>query len=221
MYKSDVICCWWMRDEFAEQRGEWQTNASLDVPGADLLGQEAATQAMQATPLTPPDVDFEVRSVYDSRPINGYDFNFSGTAEIDVNSSETGTWNVTFDVPTGYRAVPREWDVFFDIPPTVIASKNVVSIQQQNANIPNNGPIIVGMGTGARPIKTFFVCEENTTFGIEGTLTNSANSTQTTTISVNCYGNLIPVSDCALPFTIADQLKNPRLLNTLLNTGNS
>ena len=35
--KSDVVCFWWQREEFAEQRGDWQTGASLDIPGADLL----------------------------------------------------------------------------------------------------------------------------------------------------------------------------------------
>ena len=221
MNKSDVICCFWMRDEFAEQRGDWQTNASLDLPGADLLQDDASVSAMQSAPLTTPSVDFEVRSVYDSRPINAYDFNFSGASEFNAPSfpGTVATWQITFTVPTGYRAVPREWDVFFDDPPDIKASDNVVSLQQNGANIPNNGPIIVGSGTGARPIKSFFVCEENTTFGIQGAVTLGINSTQSSTISVNVHGNLIPVSDCALPFTIADQLQNPILLNNLLNGG--
>jgi hypothetical protein len=221
MNKSDVICCFWMRDEFAEQRGDWQTNASLDLPGADLLQDDAAVSAMQSAPLTTPSVDFEVRSIYDSRPINAYDFNFSGTSEITGTGSDqlVATWQVTFTVPVGYRAVPRDWDIFFDTPPNVIASDNVVSLQQNGAAIPNNGPIIVGMGTGSRPIKSFFVCEESTTFGVQGAVTLGSNSTQATTISVNVHGNLIPVSDCALPFTIADQLQNPALLNNLLSAG--
>jgi hypothetical protein len=220
---SDVICSWWMRGEFAEQRGDWQTNASLDIPGADLLGQEASTQAMQATPLTPPNVDYEVRSVYDSRPINAYDFNFSAATEFTSppDPGTIATWEATFTVPTGYRAVPRDWDVFFDTPPNVIASKSTVTLQQQGAAVPNNGPMIIGMGTGPTPIKSFFICEENTTFGIQGSINVGVNSTQSSTISINVHGNLIPVTDCALPFTIADQLKNPTLVNKLLNPGSS
>lgn len=216
---TDVVCGWWMRGEFAEQRGDWQTEASVDVPGADLLQDDASLTAMQQAPLLIPDVDFEVRSVYDSRPINAYDFNFSGTSafagEGEPNVQE---WSVEFQVPKGYRAVPREWDVFFDSPPTVLAKNSRVSLEQQGAAVPNNSGIIVGMGTGSRPIKSFFVCEENTTFGISGVVTLPNNSTQASTISVNCYGNLIPVNDCALPFTIADQLQNPALINKLLGT---
>ena len=220
---TDVICSFWMRDEFAEQRGDWQTNASLDIPGADLLQDDASVAAMQAAPLTTPSVDFEVRSVYDSRPINAYDFNFSAATNFTspADPGTVATWQATFTVPTGYRAVPRDWEVLFDEPPTGIASASTVTLQQNGAAIPNNGPIIVGMGTGSRPIKSFFVCEENTTFGIQGEIDVGVNSTQASTISINVHGNLIPVSDCALPFAIADQLQNPKLLNSLLSDGGS
>lgn len=198
--KSDVVCFWWQREEFAEQRGDWQTGASLDIPGADLLTNDASIAAMQKAPLTEPPNDFSVRSVYDVRPVNGYDFNFSGTA----NEVDNFVWSITFDVPLGYRAIPRKWTVFYDNPPLTIASSSVVSLLQNGAAVPNNQNIIIGMGTGALPIESFYLCEENTTFGIQGLVTAN-NNTHTSTMSVNVYGNLLPVSEVALPFSIANQ----------------
>jgi hypothetical protein len=205
---SDVINSWWAREEFAEQRGDFQTNASLDLPGADLLGQDVAILAMQAAPVSMPPTEFEVHAVYDSRLINSYDFNFSGTAEVTV-SNDTVVWAVNFNSPNGYRVVPREWHIFFDMPLQIKASSSLVSLTQNNAGVPNNGNIIVGMGTGSNPIKSFYPVEENTTFGVLGSITGNSATPQTTTIVVNCYGNLIAVTDSALQFAIADQVQNP------------
>jgi hypothetical protein len=208
---SDVINCFWMRDEFSEQRGDWQTNASIDIPGADLLGDDSAITAMQATPLGMPPTDFDVKCIYDSRPLNGYDFNFSASQEITSNVP----WSFNFDVPNGYRIVPREWDVFFDTPIATQSSNSTVTLTQQNAGVPNNSGIIVGMGTGSRPIKSFFVCEENTQFGISGIVGMGSNATQTTNLSVNVYGNLIPVTEVSLPFCVANDIT--KLANTMLS----
>ncbi len=210
MSNTDVVCHWWMRQEFSEQRGDWQTGASLDIPGADLLQDDSSVAAMQQAPLTEPPSDFNVRSVFDARPVNGYDFNYSAAF------TETGgeLWQAQFNVPTGYRAIPREWTVFYDSPPPGPASNSTVTILQNGAAVPNNQNIIIGMGTGPDPIKTFFICEENTTFGIQGFVEQTSNITQTSTMSVNVYGNLIAVTDVALPFAVANQIN--ALVNSML-----
>lgn len=198
---------WWERGEWSDTRGDYQAPPDFNnSAGADLLGDAGATAEMLSTPLGEPPSDFDVRSVYDSRPINAYDFNFSGTAE----EVDTFPWTIAFTVPNGYRAVPREWHVFFDNPPTGPASASTVTLQQNGSGLPNNGPIIIGMGTGSDPIKSFFVCEENTTFGISGNV-DTANSGHASLMSVNVYGNLIPVSEVALPFSIANKLLNKLL----------
>lgn len=213
---NDYVLCWWARDEFAEQRGDFQTNASFDQAGSDLLQDDSSVAAMQQAPLGEPPMAFDVRSVYDSRPVNGYDFNYSGFfASQNLNNNP---WTLEFNVPTGYRAVPRKWDVFFDTPPGGPSYASTVTLLQNGAAVPNNGPIIIGMGTGDEPIDSFFLCEENTSFGITGNVTAAPNTTQDSVISVNVYGNLIPVSQVALPFSIANPSSNPELLNTLLGS---
>jgi hypothetical protein len=194
---NDYVMFWWMRGEFAEQREEWQAGADLDQPGSDLLQDSTAVTAMQQAPLGEPPVDFDVRCVYDSRIVNGYDFNFSSP----ISASSTTGWSATFTVPVGYRAVPRKWSVQFDQVITGAASGSTATIQQNGAGLANNGPIIIGMGTDG-PIETFFLCEENTTFGIAGQNTNAVISY---TGAVNVYGNLIPVSQVALPMAAANE----------------
>lgn len=210
---SDYVVHWWERGEFAEQRGDWQTGASYDQPGSDLLQDDASVAAMQQTPLGEPPTAFDVRSTYDSRPVNGYDFNYS--AHFPSRNLINNPWSIQFVVPNGYRAVPRKWDVFFDSPPAGPSYNSTVTLLQNGAALPNNGPIIIGMGTNDS-IDSFFICEENTTFGMSGNVVGVANTTQDSVISVNVYGNLLPVSDVALPFSIANPTSNPALLHSLL-----
>jgi hypothetical protein len=168
---------------------------------------------MQQAPLGEPPSAFDVRSTYDSRPVNAYDFNYS--AFLPSQNLINTPWEFTFNVPNGYRAVPRKWDVFYDTPPSGPSYNSTVTLLQQGAAVPNNGPIIIGMGT-SDPIESFFICEENTTFGISGNVVGTVNSTQDSVISVNVYGNLIAVSEVALPFSVANPTSNPALLHSLL-----
>ena len=193
---SDYVMFWWMRGEFAEQRGDFQASADLDQPGADLLQDDFSVAAMQRAPLGEPKSDFDVRCVYDSRIVNGYDFNYSSA----ISGSSSVGWSATFTVPNGYRAIPRKWDVTFDSPPNGPAANSTAQIVQGGAALPNNN-IIVGMGTN-NPIETFFLCEENTTFGISGFNSNALTGY---TGAVNVYGNLIPTTDVALPLAVSNQ----------------
>lgn len=190
---------WWKRGEWADAIGDYQASPDFREAsgGMDLFAADASVYAMEHTPLGEPPVDFDVRCVYDSRPVNGYDFNYS----ISTPAVSTGSWTVQFIVPNGYRAVPREWEIQFDSPFAGPSANSTVSIQQNGAQLPNNGPITIGMGTD-EPIKTFFVCEENTTFGITGLNTNITGETNA---NINVYGNLLPVTDVALQFAIANR----------------
>jgi len=159
---------------------------------------------MYQAPLGEPPTDFDVRCVFDSRIVNGYDFNMSAA----FSQPSGGSWSVTFQVPNGYRIVPREWTVQYDSAVTGPSGNSTVNLTQQGAAVPYNQNIIIGMSTD-EPIKSFFLCEENTSFGITGI---NSNVTVTTTGSVTVYGNLIPVSDVALPLSVSNQ---QRLANNL------
>jgi hypothetical protein len=185
--------------EWAQAIGDDQEMPDMrDTGPSDMGAVQVSIQDLDRTPLGEPHVEFDVRCIYDSRPVNGYDFNYSAT----TTNVTTGSWQVTFNVPNGYRIVPREWEIIYDVPPSGPSANSTVTIQQNSANLPNNGPIIIGMGTSA-PIKTFFICEENTTFGIIGRNTNLISGTNT--VIINVYGNLLSVTDVALPFAVTNR----------------
>ena len=199
------VIWWWQRDEFADQIGDYQAESVYEYPGMDLAGQAAATAEMFAAPLGEPPTEFDVRCIFDSRIVNGYDFNMSAA----FSQPSGAGWSVTFNVPNGYRIVPREWTVQYDSAITGPSVDSTVSLMQNAAAVPYNQNIIIGMGTD-NPIKSFFLCEENTTFGITGA---NANAATTVTGSVTVYGNLIPVSDVALPLSVSNQQRLAKGVN--------
>lgn len=202
MDNGNYVAWWWQRQEFAEQRGDWQASSCYEIPGADLLQDATSETALHVTPLGEPPVAFDVRSVYDSRPVNSYDFNFS-TSQAYIDAGGVLTFN--FNVPQGYRAVPREWNVALSTPSIGASGTfNTISLNSNNAAVPNNQNIIFGGGGTEDPVKSFFVCEEQTQFG--ATIFLLPTLTPGDCI-LNVWGNLIPVTSVALPFAIANETK--------------
>jgi len=191
---------WWKNGEYEDEIGDTQAGPDFNVGPADVGNTEQQLAALARAPLGEPPVGFDVRCTFDSRIVNSYDFLLSATLMDGLNSG--APWIVTFQVPNGYRMIPREWEVYFDNPPSGLASNSTVTLQQQGAAIPNNGPIAIGSGT-SDPIKTFFLCEENTNFGMTGHNSNLTSGIITGYVRV--YGNLIAVSDVALPFAAANK----------------
>jgi hypothetical protein len=202
---GNYVLWWWQRGEHEEQRGDFQASSCYEIPGADLLQDDASEAALMRSPLGEPPTDFTVRSVYDVRPVNGYDFNYFKSATITLSS---GAWMVTFNVPPGYRAVVRHYEVEFDAcfgpgGGVFAPSGSTASLQQNGANVPNNQTLDAGFGAA---FDCFYLCEENTTFGLAGInlLINSALG-GVSTANVSVYGNLIAVDENALPLSIANK----------------
>ncbi len=163
----------------------------------DLQVIMAQIGAMQAAPLGEPDSQYDARSVYDSRPTNGFDATFSGNA----SAAPSTAWTVLFSAPLGYRVVVREWQVNYDAPGSGPAADSAVSLLLNGAALPYNDNIAIGMGT-SDPVSTFFLVEENGTFGITGL---SSNLALTTTAYVNMHVNLIPVTLDQLSFAVVNR----------------
>jgi hypothetical protein len=195
---------WWARGEYEDVVGNYQADAGLsDTAGADLINSAASITAMESTPIGEPPADFSTVAVYDSRPVNGYDFNISQiVSAVYPGTGAISTWSVTFDVPNGYRMVPREWEIYLDGFPGGSPLNSTCIITQNNAGIPNSTQLVVGAGT-TRPIKTFFICEENTIFGATGQIALLPAYTGQVYIAV--YGNLLPVTDVPLPFSVCNK----------------
>lgn len=200
-----------------------QWGPGLDTAGpVDLLALEDAKTDMYQAPLVPEVLNYDVRAVYNSRPINAYDFNFCANSLIVNNNT---LWVVGWQVPLGFRAVVREFEVQYDQdtggpfggslvfplegmypstfgpnPQTSGPVTPTVQTALAGAGFPvlNNAKAIGSGGT----IKTFFIVEEGAWFGIQG-ITSNIGSQGTCTI--NAYGNFIPIRDEQLPFVVGNQ----------------
>lgn len=184
--------------EFADQRGDYSFPPTGDDQNfADLAGEQAAVADMHKTQIGEPPNDFDVRSVWDVRPVNGYDALLSTTS----TDSTTQSWSATFTAPNGYRAIPRKWEVWYDSPVGGAAGVSKAFLQKNGADLPNQLGWIIGDGT-QNPIESFFTCEENTTFGIRGHNGNIV--TGNSVVNINCLVTLYPVSEISLPLSIAN-----------------
>lgn len=197
---------WWERGEYQDAIGNVQQPADVDDTGnADVILDQSSIAEMQAAPLGEPLIGYDVRAVFDSRPINAFDFNFSATSQV---TGTTGAWAVTFEVPLGFRAVPRKWYIDFDPGLSINtgpSSSSTASITKGKLNLVQNQLIIVGQGA---EIETFFLCEENTPFGMSGNNLLGATSGANTLAIVNVWGTLIPVSSVALSFCAANDTRS-------------
>jgi hypothetical protein len=196
---------WWERGEYPDEIGDIQQPPDTnDTGNADVVLDQSSIAAMQAAPLGEPQIGYDVRSVFDARPINAFDFNFSGTSNV---TGTTGAWAVTFEVPLGFRAIPRKWYIDFDPGLSMLtgpSSTSTCSIQKGKQNLVQNQGIIIGQGG---EIETFFLCEEVTPFGVSGNNLLYATSGADTLAIVNVWGTLIPVSSVALSFAAANNTK--------------
>jgi hypothetical protein len=104
------------------------------------------TKQLKRTPVGTPDAKYNVKSVYDSRPINGYDFNISDRVVIGGESFENPQYaEVSFNVPYGKVCVLRRARISFN-PQLIIASRNSITctIRVDDVDVQNNVNVPVG-----------------------------------------------------------------------------
>jgi hypothetical protein len=202
---------------------DFQWGLGVDTPGpTDLLALSTAVAEMQATPLEPVSLDYDVRAVYDSRPINAYDFNFCANNLIVLQNT---LWAVGWQVPLGYRAVVREFEVMYDqdvggefgaslVFPLQGMYPSDFALQPASAG-PTTPAVLTALAAAGFPLQnnakaigsggkitTFFIAEEGTWFGIQGI---SNNISVEGTVTINCYGQLLPIRNEQLPFVVGNQ----------------
>lgn len=200
----------WRDQEFLQQR-EHQAGPDTGI-ASDVVSQTGKTADMAATPPGEPPVDYDVRSTYESRPVNSRDFNISAIVTGTVSGSGAIIFPVlNFVTPLGWRFVVTEWEITFSpsiasLGPSVFENTSVNLLGGGSVADPFNAGIIIGPnGTSGDGIKTFMIVEEQTQFGIQilnidTTLTIGGHSNGVVTI----HGNALPVTDVQLPYAIAN-----------------
>lgn len=157
----------------------------------------AETAQMRITPAGEPPKAFDVRAVYDSRPVQGFDFN------ITVAHEGSGTAVITeFVVPKGYVAVLREVHHSFD-PPFAFNSRNDVkmTLTKNHADVSYNVDIPVGIESDDI-VKCFVIADESEILGARYTITNAPLAGVAT--YTQFYGNFLIKTNAPKEFEIAN-----------------
>lgn len=96
-------------EDLIDQREHQIPNADPVAPGQQAA---AAQTALAQTPSGPVPLAFDVRAIYDSRPINAYDFNIAVSTSGEVANPIT----MSFTVPNGYVCVLKRIITFIENP---------------------------------------------------------------------------------------------------------
>lgn len=145
---------------------------------------------MQRTPLGEPQIDVDVRSTYDVRPIQAYDFNLILEGTISTSGAE-GPLNVVTPVavPEGYVAVVRAYHHSTDpIIPSVVRSDVTMTLQSNGADVPFNVEIPVG-AESQDLVKCFFIVDEGGLIGARFNTTLTV--VDPYNVFVHVYGNFL------------------------------
>jgi hypothetical protein len=196
--------------EFIEER-ETQFPPGGDVGAAgDVQAEGYDADQMHRTTIRPGRDQYNVRSVFDSRPVNAYDGNFTARQNLVASATD---FQVVFPVPLGYRAVVRELEVQFS---TNTPGNDVILFPQNNAaDVPYNqialGNVALSVNSAANQpwpraiYKLFYIAEEATSFGVRGHSVNFNGAGNT--VIVNMRVNLLVVLGNALPYSIANPIE--------------
>jgi hypothetical protein len=191
-----------MRDEYS--RGEFESrNRQLpaDLDQSAPYGSSARARTdFDSTPVGTPVNCYDVRSTFDVRPVGSFDFNIVSSIESS-GDTDSGDIVVSMTVPDGFVAVLRNFDVWFNPEPVVLTKNGMTwSLQLNGGDVPYNAD--VPMGTAIDRETVFLLANEANRISLR--LESSAFNNVNITGYVRFYGNLIPKSERALPFEIAN-----------------
>lgn len=183
------------------ESGQEFIDRETQLPADDrALGGGVAPGQLDGVPLGNPAIDYDVRSTFDVRPVNAFDFDASGQADYENLGEGFGRWVVVaFTVPMGYVAVIREW--FMGATSNGIALIGVDAYLQRNGvDFPYNGPVGFLPGNDRKPC--FMLVDEGQTVGARA----PAGLVNAGAAGVNVYGTLIPKTGRAYPYEIANPI---------------
>ncbi len=157
------------------------------------LGAGVRPGQLSGVPLGTPDIDYDVRSIYDVRPVNGFDFTFTQEANIVATGEDSGVWTFNFTVPTGLVAVVR-WYQWLSIARNGGYSGALI---RNGVNYPYNSD--VSLRTERMPV--YMLVDEEQTFGVRvvGSSLLGLGSA-----SLTIHGNFLQKTGRAYPYEIAN-----------------
>lgn len=144
----------------------------------------------EKTPLGAPPKPVDVRSVYDTRPINAFDFNISDSATTEA--SVTTQVILSFQVPEGFVCVLRNFDVWFEPNPVILNKSEILwSLQLNGGDFPYN--LSIPMGIAVDRETCFMIANEFNTVGVRitGAVPGASQPFATGFAFARFYGNFL------------------------------
>lgn len=210
-------------EELSDERGDLRTYQTGygGAGAADMVGAEVSRVDASGTGLGTPKIDFDVRSIYDSRPINSQEFNLWFTLDVTAEPPATISPVVlkrTFQVPQGRVCVLQEVTIYCpNMTPINAVFDGAVGITVDDAIVDppdiETGPdtldttivqenIIFRDGT---PIRTFVIADQGQFVGlILELLAEGVVELTTFNVAVGFRGQFLQKTGCTSNFQIAN-----------------
>lgn len=188
--------------EFIERDAQYPADLR---PAGDNIAETQSLGDMSASPAGEPNLKYDVRSTFDSRPVNGYDFNITSKHEFHGNSGSPQSFTC-FQVPQGYVAIPRGWYVqFYPVPLITDLDGVLFTPQLDGADISYNIDVPIGV-ISDQELTGFFVADEfqKVGFRVTSALTFPGNPSAYN-MSVRVYGNLLLKDNIPAQFQVANR----------------
>lgn len=184
-------------DDLIEQREHQLTNGDPIAPGQQV---DSARTSYDNTPIGPIPFAFDVRAIFDSRPINAFDFNITQSTSGEIANPV----QVSFTVPNGYVAVLKRVITFLEnpIPASVLRSDVLLTLLLNQGVVPNNERIPVGVDQDSL-VNCFLIADQGSVITARFTV-SAAILALLPTYTAHFYGNLLQKTNIPAPFEIAN-----------------
>lgn len=168
---------------------------------------QRARDEFERSPIGAPPIDYDVRSIFDSRPVNGFDFNIVESG--DIGGGEPGGVLVEMTVPEGYVAVLRSISMWFEPNPQSAPNRsNVLASLYLNGG-PFNYNVDLPVGVEIDTVPFFMIADEFNRIGWAVTLPDDP--VDDVTCYVHFHGNLILKSGRPAVFEVANPVRKQLL----------
>lgn len=193
--------------EFIERDRQRPPDTRQITPDMAIAGRQGEA-ARRAPPGEPP-LDYNVRSVYDSRPINGTDFNIA----VAFQGSTTDTFTdalCEFIVPPGSICVLLQTHTWVEANdgsggpgPAFARSQVLASLTLDGGNVPYNQNVPVGSEQDDL-LKSFIIANEFQAMGVRLIASIGTPFPVNAIVYAHFYGNLLAKTGRPTPFEIAN-----------------
>lgn len=182
-------------DEREAQNRQLPATVKLNIGGKSLKGSR---DDLSRTPLGSPPVDYDVRSIFDVRPVGGFDFNIS---TFDTINEGITPYLVEMTVPEGFVAVLRDIDVWFEPAPAGLDKSDFTWTLMLNGAAYNYN-VDIPFGTAVDRELVFMLADEFNRIGVRVVSTGGSYGTERA--YARFHGTFLPKTARPLPFEIAN-----------------